>query len=53
LERLYKGVWHANRFTRTDAYARINKKMDDYNANIKRMEKLSNSTDVDGYKPPS
>ncbi|KAF2233646.1 NAD(P)-binding protein [Viridothelium virens] len=37
----------------TDAYARINKKMDDYRKNIDRMEKLSNSTDVDGYKPPS
>lgn len=37
----------------TDAYARMGKKMDDYAKNLKRMEKLSNSTDVDGYKPPS
>jgi len=37
----------------TDAYARLGKKIEDYSANHKRFEKLSNSTDVDGYKPPS
>ncbi|KAI9655543.1 MAG: hypothetical protein M1821_005336 [Bathelium mastoideum] len=37
----------------TDAFARMNKKMDDYTKNLKRMEKLSNSTDVEGYQPPS
>lgn len=37
----------------TDAYARLGKKLDDYSANHKRFEKLSNSTDVDGYEPPS
>lgn len=37
----------------TDAYARLGKKLDDYTTNRKRFEKLSNSTDVDGYKPPS
>jgi hypothetical protein len=37
----------------SDAYTRIGKKLDDYSKNIKRFEKLSNSTDVDGYKAPS
>lgn len=37
----------------TDAYARINKKLDDYKSNVQKFEKLSNSTDVDGYKAPS
>jgi len=37
----------------TDAYARLEKKLNDYSANHKRFEKLSNSTDVDGYKAPS
>lgn len=34
----------------TDAYARINKKLDDYRESVKKFEKWSNSTDVDGYK---
>lgn len=34
----------------TDAYSMINKKLDTYSENVKRFEKLSNSTDVDGYK---
>lgn len=37
----------------TDAYARINKKLKDYDESIKRFEQLSNSTDVDGYVAPS
>ncbi|CAJ2511358.1 Uu.00g069830.m01.CDS01 [Anthostomella pinea] len=37
----------------TDAYAAINGKLDTYRENVKKFEKLSNSTDVDGYKPPS
>ncbi|OCL13041.1 NAD(P)-binding protein [Glonium stellatum] len=37
----------------SDAYARINKKLEDYAQNVRRFEKLSNSTDVDGYKAPS
>ena len=36
----------------TDAYAAINSKLDTYRESIKKFEKLSNSTDVDGYKPP-
>lgn len=36
----------------TDAYAGINTKLDTYRENVKKFEKLSNSTDVDGYKPP-
>jgi len=36
----------------TDAFAKIQKKLDDYTANHHRFEKLSNSTDVDGYKAP-
>lgn len=37
----------------TDAFARVNKKLDSYAENLKQFEKWSNSTDVDGYKPPS
>lgn len=37
----------------TDAYAAINDKLDKYRENVKKHEKLSNSTDVDGYKKPS
>ena len=36
----------------TDAYARLGDKLEKYRANRERFEKLSNSTDVDGYKPP-
>jgi hypothetical protein len=31
----------------TDAYQRINKKIEDYGTNYKKYEKISNSTDVD------
>lgn len=37
----------------TDAYKAINEKLDTYRENVKKYEKLSTSTDVDGYKPPS
>lgn len=37
----------------TDAYAAINEKLDKYRDNVKKYEKLSNSTDVDGYQKPS
>lgn len=37
----------------TDAYARLNKKLEIYTENTKKFEKLSNSTDVEGYKAPS
>ncbi|QIX00635.1 hypothetical protein AMS68_006152 [Peltaster fructicola] len=37
----------------TDAYKTIHKKLDTYKENYPKYEKLSNSTDVDGYKPPS
>ncbi|KAL1632267.1 hypothetical protein SLS56_003847 [Neofusicoccum ribis] len=37
----------------TDAYAGINEKLEQYKVNIKKHEKLSNSTDVDGYQKPS
>ena len=37
----------------TDAYARIYKKIKDYDEGYKKYEKISNSTDVDGYKAPS
>lgn len=37
----------------TDAYAAIMTKLDAYEKNYKKYEKLSNSTDVDGYKKPS
>lgn len=36
----------------TDAYKAINDKLDKYRDNYKKFEKLSNSTDVDGYKAP-
>ena len=34
----------------TDAYGRMTKKLDQYGESVKHFEKLSNSTDVDGYK---
>jgi NAD(P)-dependent dehydrogenase (short-subunit alcohol dehydrogenase family) len=37
----------------TDAYTNINKKLDSYQESVKKFEKWSNSTDVDGYKAPS
>lgn len=37
----------------TDAYAAMETKLENYTKNVKRFEKLSNSTDVDGYKAPS
>jgi hypothetical protein len=37
----------------TDAYSLINKKLDAYNDSVKRFEKWSNSTDVEGYKAPN
>lgn len=37
----------------TDAYSAINKKLETYSESVKKFEKLSNSTDVDGYKAPS
>ncbi|KAF2435963.1 NAD(P)-binding protein [Tothia fuscella] len=37
----------------TDAYARLQKKLETYSESSKKFEKLSNSTDVDGYKAPS
>jgi NAD(P)-dependent dehydrogenase (short-subunit alcohol dehydrogenase family) len=37
----------------TDAYTGINDKLDSYRENVKKFEKLSNSTDVDGYKKDS
>ena len=37
----------------TDAYSLINKKLDTYNESVKKFDKWSNSTDVDGYKAPS
>jgi NAD(P)-dependent dehydrogenase (short-subunit alcohol dehydrogenase family) len=36
----------------TDAYAMINTKLEQYAENIKKYEKLSTSTDVDGYVAP-
>jgi hypothetical protein len=36
----------------TDAYEGLGKKLETYQANWKRYEKLSNSTDVDGYQKP-
>jgi hypothetical protein len=36
----------------TDAYAALGVKLDTYRENWKRFEKLSNSTDVDGYVKP-
>jgi short-subunit dehydrogenase len=37
----------------TDAYQGIMGKLKEYDENYKKYEKLSNSTDVDGYKAPS
>lgn len=37
----------------TDAYKGIMDKIEKYSNNYKKYEKLANSTDVDGYKPPS
>ncbi|KAF2792763.1 NAD(P)-binding protein [Melanomma pulvis-pyrius CBS 109.77] len=37
----------------TDAYKAINEKLETYSESIKKFEKLSNSTDVDGYKAPN
>ncbi|KAH7371134.1 hypothetical protein BKA66DRAFT_573088 [Pyrenochaeta sp. MPI-SDFR-AT-0127] len=37
----------------TDAYTNINKKLDAYSESVKKFEKWSNSTDVDGYTVPS
>lgn len=37
----------------SDAYKAIMGKIEAYGENYKKYEKLSNSTDVDGYKPPS
>jgi len=37
----------------TDAYKAINAKIQTYSENYKKYEKLSNSTDVDGYKAPA
>ncbi|KAH8679851.1 hypothetical protein BGZ60DRAFT_481359 [Tricladium varicosporioides] len=37
----------------TDAYKAINDKIKKYGENYKKYEKISNSTDVDGYKAPS
>lgn len=37
----------------TDAYAALNKKIETYGENVKKFEKWSTSTDVDGYKAPS
>ncbi|KAL6704235.1 hypothetical protein ACN47E_008403 [Coniothyrium glycines] len=34
----------------TDAYSLINKKLEEHRADVQKFEKLSNSTDVDGYK---
>jgi hypothetical protein len=37
----------------TDAYSLINKKLDTYNESVKKFDKWSNSTDVEGYKTPN
>ena len=37
----------------SDAYQGILGKLKEYEENVKRFEKLSNSTDVDGYKAPA
>ena len=34
----------------TDAYSMINQKLESYSESVKKFEKLSNSTDVEGYK---
>ena len=36
----------------TDAYKAINDKLNKYTEKVKQFEKLSNSTDVDGYEAP-
>lgn len=36
----------------TDAYKLINQKLDTYTKSVGELEKLSNSTDVDGYQAP-
>ncbi len=36
----------------SDAYTGINAKLESYRENVKKFEKLSNSTDVDGYQRP-
>lgn len=37
----------------SDAYTAMNTKLENYGKNVKRFEKLSNSTDVEGYERPS
>lgn len=37
----------------SDAYKAIMGKIEQYGENYKKYEKIANSTDVDGYKPPS
>ena len=37
----------------SDAYTAINAKLDNYRDNVKKYEKLSNSTDAEGYERPS
>lgn len=37
----------------SDAYARVYKKIKDYGENYKKYEKISNSTDVEGWVRPS
>jgi len=37
----------------SDAYTAMNTKLENYSKNVKRFEKLSNSTDVEGYERPS
>ncbi|KAH7562634.1 hypothetical protein J3E72DRAFT_215218 [Bipolaris maydis] len=37
----------------TDAYSMVTKKVETYSESIKKFDKWSNSTDVDGYKAPS
>jgi len=37
----------------TDAYKAIFTKLKNYDENYKKYEKISNSTDVDGYEAPS
>jgi hypothetical protein len=37
----------------SDAYKAINAKINAYGENYKKYEKISNSTDVDGYQAPN
>lgn len=37
----------------TDAYKAMFNKLKDYDANYKKYEKISNSTDVEGYQAPN